>query len=75
MSEPKKKEYSLKPIESQMIKVVNGQHATMLSNILSYVAVERLAYNVTEDTHYEISPDLSKFTVWEEKGTTNAPEA
>lgn len=66
MPEPTKKEYQLKPIETQLLGVANAQFQTMLSNLLSFVAMERLAIKVDAQTRYEIAPDLTSFKTWQE---------
>lgn len=63
-NEPKPKQYSLKPIELQMIGVVNEQHQAMLSNMLSFIAIDRLGYHVTERTQYRIDEKGNLF-IWE----------
>jgi hypothetical protein len=48
------KQYTLKPIQAQMIQTINGQFQTMLSNFLSYIAIENWAYDVTTETQFKI---------------------
>ena len=48
------KKFGLKPIELQMIKVLQDSYFNQLSNFLSFIALERLAYTVTQNTKYEI---------------------
>lgn len=59
------KEYSLKGIETQLLQVFQQQQSVLLSNLLSYFAIERLAYDVTPNTRFEISPDFTKLTIAE----------
>lgn len=59
------KEYSLKELETQLLNVFQQQQSVMLSNLLSFIAIERLAYNVTPNTRFELSPDFKKLTVTE----------
>lgn len=66
MAESEKKSYQLKPIETQLLNVANQQAQVMLSNLLTFIASERLAITVNEQTRYEISPDLKEFKVWQE---------
>lgn len=54
---PTEKQYSLKPIELQMVNVLQSQYFTTLSNFLSFVALERLAYGVTQNTKFRIEGD------------------
>lgn len=61
MSEPKK--YSLKPIESQLLQVINQQHSNMLSNVVSFIAIERLATPVDANTRFDLSEDLKEITI------------
>jgi len=55
MAKDNTKHYDLKPIELQMLKVLQDQYYNTLSNYLSFVAIERLAYPVTANTKYEIN--------------------
>lgn len=57
--------YSLKPIETQLLKVITQMQANLLSNTLSFIAIERLALTVTGDTRFEISEDMTEITVSE----------
>lgn len=63
MAEPK--HYDLKEIEVQLLNVFQQQQSVMLSNILSFIAIERLAFNVTANTRFELSPDFKKITITE----------
>lgn len=62
-----KKEYQLKEIESQLLGVATQQYHNLVSNLLSYVSIERLAHPINERTRYELSVDLKSFKVWEEE--------
>ena len=57
------KEYSLKEIETQLLYVFQQQQSVLLSNILSFIAIERLAVNVDANTRFELSPDYKKITI------------
>jgi len=48
------KKFALKPIEQQMLRVLQDSYFNQLSNFLSFIALERLAYTVTQNTKYEI---------------------
>lgn len=61
------KQFSLKPIELQMVNVLQSTYFTTLSNFLSFIALERLAYSVTEHTKFRIED--GKLFVWEEEAT------
>lgn len=63
------KEFSLKPIESQMLTTTQQQMTSIVTNLLSFYAIERLNYPVTQYTTYEISPDFKVVKIWE-----NPPE-
>lgn len=65
---PEVKEFGLKPIEVQLINTI--QQAVM-SNTISYIALERLAYQVTINTKFEIQGD--KLRIWEEDATETPP--
>lgn len=53
-SNPETKKFSLKPIEQQMLKVFQETYYTNLSNFLSFIALERLSYPVTQNTKYQV---------------------
>lgn len=53
-AEPESKTFSLKPIEQQMLNVLEQQYFTTLSNFLSFISLERLAYEVTPNTQFKI---------------------
>lgn len=52
--QPGEKMYGLKPIEEQMLQVMQQQHNVLISNFLSFIALERLAYQVTEQTRFRV---------------------
>lgn len=62
---PNEKEYSLKNIELQLVQVIQNAYFTQLSNFLSFVALERLAYQVTEFTRFRVED--GKLYIFEEK--------
>lgn len=51
---PEEKQFGLKPIEIQMLNVFQQQYNNTLSNFLSFIAMERLAYQVTERTQFRV---------------------
>lgn len=59
-----KKEFSLKQSEIVLLSNIQQQANILFSQAVSYVLVDRLAYNVTEQTRFTIQDD--KLTVWEE---------
>lgn len=61
MSEPKT--YSLKPIEQQMIRIILQQQSALLSNQLSFFAIERLAIPVDENTRFELNPEQTEMII------------
>jgi hypothetical protein len=48
------KQYGLKPIELKLLSTLQDTYYTNLSNLLSFVAIERLAYAVTEQTRFRV---------------------
>lgn len=52
--QPDEKQFSLKGTEQQMLKVLQDQYFTHLSNFLSFLSIERLAYTVTPNTKFRI---------------------
>lgn len=65
------KTFSLKPIEKQLLDTQRESYFNSLSNVLSFIAIERLAYHVTQDTRFKWEDD--KLEIWEEP--TEVPEA
>lgn len=47
-------QFALKAIELQMVSTLQQAYFSNLSNFLSFVALERLAYKVTENTRFRI---------------------
>lgn len=58
------KQYDLKPIQVQMIRSLQDNHFNLLSNFLSFIALEFWAYNVTPNTRFSVSED-NKVTIVE----------
>lgn len=52
--EKTEKEYSLKPIELRLVEAIQSAYFSNLSNTLSFIALERLAYDVTENTRFRV---------------------
>jgi len=46
--------YGLKPIELKLVESIQTSYFSNLSNTLSFIALERLAYDVTENTRFRI---------------------
>lgn len=65
--EPSKQEFSLKPIETQLLSTIQQQMMAMTTNALSFIALERLAYQVTQQTAFEIAPDMKSIKIWEQE--------
>lgn len=59
------KKFSLKPVETQMLQIMQQQHSALLSNFLSFISMERLAVNVSENTRFDISTDMTEITITE----------
>lgn len=77
-TKPDKKEYQLKDIESRLLLVAQQQYQALLSNLLSFIALERLAVKVDEHTAFELKSDLTGFTMWQndpESETTDTAKA
>lgn len=68
-TEPEKKSYGLKPNESELIRGELNRHNAALASILSFIAVERLAYPVDQDTAFTLSQDMKEILIWQ-----NTPE-
>lgn len=51
------KQYSLKNTEKNLIGNCNARHNAELLDIMSYIAIERLNYNVTKQTQFRIDEE------------------
>lgn len=71
--QPVEKQFGLKSIESQMLQVLQDQYFNTLSNFLSFIALERLAYHVTPNTRFRW--DIDKLYIWEDETVTPEPTA
>lgn len=60
------KKYDLKPIELQMIAVINDQHRNTLFNLLSFIAIDRLSIEITENTRFAVD-ETGQLSTWEEE--------
>lgn len=65
------KQFGLKTIEQQMLQSMQDSYFNALSNFLTFVATERLAYAVTPNTKFVVDGDTLK--IWEEEPATEAP--
>ena len=54
---PEEKQFGLKPSEQRMLMALEQQFMQSLSLFLSFIAIERLAYNVTEKTQFRTEGD------------------
>ncbi len=70
--EPEKKTYSLKPNETELIRGELNRHNQALASILSFIAVERLAYPVDQETAFTLDPEMKEILIWQ---NTSEPEA
>lgn len=71
---PKGKEFGLKPIESNILAGMRQQMDGITSLILSYIAVDRLAYEVKQTTQFTISPDFKTLTITEVEPPADTPQ-
>lgn len=51
------KQFSLKPIELRLLQVEQELYNTKISNLCTFIATERLAYHVTENTQFSLEGD------------------
>ncbi len=54
---PNEKQFGLKPSEARMLMALEQQFMQSLGLFLSFIAIERLAYNVTEKTQFRTEGD------------------
>lgn len=59
------KEFSLKPIETELLRVLLQQQGSLMSNTLSFIAIERLAVTVGPGTRFNLAENLDKVTITE----------
>lgn len=64
------KEFGLKEIELKLISTIQDTYFANLSNVLSFIALERLGYNVTEKTRFRVED--GKVYIHEEEETVDA---
>ena len=69
--QPDEKQFSLKNIEVQMLQAFESAYFGQLSNFLSYLCLERLAYNVTQNTKFRVEKDQ----LFISEGQPETPEA
>lgn len=67
--QPEEKQFSLKKTELNLIGNANNRHNQALLDLFSYIAIERLAYDVTEQTQFRTDADGNLYI------TELAPEA
>ena len=61
------KSYSLTGIETQLLRVTQQNFQTVLSNEMAMIAVQRLAYPVTEHTRFVFNGDMTEVTISEDE--------
>lgn len=61
------KKYSLKPTESQLLTVTQQNFQTILSNTIAMIAIERLAYPVSQNTRFVFNDDMTEVTISEDE--------
>lgn len=64
---PESKKFSLKPIETQLLLAKQQTYQTDLSNLLSYIAIERLGFAITANTRFSFNEDMTEITITEEE--------
>lgn len=67
------KQFSLKDIELRMLQVLQETYFTNLSNFMSFIALERLAYQVTPNTQFRL--DEGKLYIHEKEPQPETSEA
>ena len=63
--QPEVKQYSLTAHEANMLRFVQNHQAAIFSGLLSTIAMSRLAYTVTPNTQFELTPDMSTMRLME----------
>lgn len=70
-SDSQPKQYGLKESEQHMLAALQQQYNASMSLFLSFVAIERMAYNVTENTSFHV--DGATLTITEHVPEADAP--
>lgn len=65
VKEPDKKSFGLKPNESNLIRSEMERHNVAMASLMSFIAVERLAYPVGQQTIFSLSGDQKELVIWE----------
>lgn len=64
-TESDKKQFGLKANEATLIQGELNCHNQALASLLSFIAVERLAYPVDKDTAFTLSQDMTELLIWQ----------
>lgn len=68
MSEPKDaKKYELKAMEVQYLNIIYRQYQSLVAGFLSFVANERLAYKVSQNTQFQYDLGQSSLMIYEQE--------
>lgn len=59
------KEFGLTDNESMMLDYIARQQAGIFSMLLTHIATSRLAYHVTQNTQFQLSPDYKSMLIVE----------
>lgn len=60
-SNPGEKTFTLKDIEIRLIGNINERHNAELADMLSFIAIERLAYDVTPNTQFRVDENRNLY--------------
>lgn len=63
--DPERKSFSLKPNESELIRGEFQRHQAALASLLSFIAVERLAWPVDQQTAFTLEDDIKTLLIWQ----------
>lgn len=66
------KQFSLKPIQEQMVATIQQQFQAIISNYMSYLAIENWGYTVTDNTRFRI--EEGQVYITELKPESETPE-
>lgn len=64
-SEPETKSYSLKPAETNLLIYIQQHSQNIFSGVLSTIAMDRLAYAVTDKTQFNLNDTLTELRITE----------
>ena len=63
--EPEKKQFSFKETEARILNSILQRNQASVIDFVSFLALERFAYQLTKNTQFEVAGDLKSIKIWE----------